>query len=66
MSNFALKRASMHDTLKFSQNNDDLDVRVVSVADPGGLGELNPPKFIKLLFHSFSISIIFENNIASF
>ena len=44
----------MHNTLKFFQNNNDVDVQEVSVADPRGR-ELNSPKFLKLLFHSFSI-----------
>ena len=32
----ALKCVSMHDTPKFFQNNDVLDLQLVSVADPGG------------------------------
>ena len=48
-------------TPKISQDNDFLDVRVASVADLEGLRELNPPKFLKLPFHSFSINVIFEN-----
>ena len=37
----------MHDIPKFSQNNDDLDVRVVLVADPGGLRKLNPTQIFE-------------------